>query len=512
MEPSKKVAMALTHAKQVTDRHHAHILKSTEISRSDRELLIRTKWLQEIIKGWYLLTRPDLASGDSAAWYANFWDFLRVYLKSRFKENYCLSAETSLELQIGSSLTPLQVIAITKQGGTIQSLPFKTSLLIYSDSKNFPNNKIELNGLQMMPLALALCKLAPTYYKKYRENVEIALRSIRATSDITRIIIDNQFKAAAERIIGAYEFLNLKKEALEIKSDLERAGMIIHAANPFSSDLNHFTLRSFRSPYAARIELMWHKLRETVIDNFPKEPGLPKNKKQYLAEVSELYEYDAYNSLSIEGYQVSPDLIQKVQKNSWNPSLHSEDQQERNALAARGYFEAFQSVKKTLVKILKGQLPGDCIAHDLSAWYQNLFSPCVRAGIISHSALIGYRNDRVFIRNSRHSPPPREAVLDAMESFFKCLKEEKSPAVRAILGHYIFVFIHPYMDGNGRIARFILNTMLASGGYPWSIVQVQRRKEYINALETAHTTSNIAPFVRFIADEMKVSKKLLKSL
>ena len=68
------------------------------------------------------------------------------------------------------------------------------------------------------------------------------------------------------------------------------------------------------------------------------------------------------------------------------------------------------------------------------------------------------------------------------------------------------------MDGNGRIARFILNTMLASGGYPWSIVQVKRRNEYINALEAVHTTSDIKPFVCFIIEEMQLSKKLLKSL
>ena len=37
-------------------------------------------------------------------------------------------------------------------------------------------------------------------------------------------------------------------------------------------------------------------------------------------------------------------------------------------------------------------------------------------------------------------------------------------AVRAVLGHFFFVYIHPYMDGNGRMGRFVLNAMLASGG------------------------------------------------
>jgi len=63
------------------------------------------------------------------------------------------------------------------------------------------------------------------------------------------------------------------------------------------------------------------------------------------------------------------------------------------------------------------------------------------------------------------------------------------------------------MDGNGRIARFVLNTMLASGGYPWTIVQVEQRKQYIDSLETAHTKGNIVPFAQFILDEMKVARK-----
>lgn len=49
-----------------------------------------------------------------------------------------------------------------------------------------------------------------------------------------------------------------------------------------------------------------------------------------------------------------------------------------------------------------------------------------------------------------------------MPVLFDLLKNESHPAVRAVLGHFFFVFIHPYMDGNGRMGRFILNDMLAS--------------------------------------------------
>ena len=61
--------------------------------------------------------------------------------------------------------------------------------------------------------------------------------------------------------------------------------------------------------------------------------------------------------------------------------------------------------------------------------------------------------------------PPRDALLDAMETLFDLLAREPEAAVRAVLDHHLFVFIHPYFDGNGRIGRFLMNAMLASGGY-----------------------------------------------
>ena len=68
-----------------------------------------------------------------------------------------------------------------------------------------------------------------------------------------------------------------------------------------------------------------------------------------------------------------------------------------------------------------------------------------------------------------------------------------------VLGHFVFVYIHPYSDGNGRIARFIMNLMLASGGYPWTVVPVERRAEYMQVLETASVKQDIVPFTQFLA-------------
>ena len=96
-------------------------------------------------------------------------------------------------------------------------------------------------------------------------------------------------------------------------------------------------------------------------------------------------------------------------------------------------------------------------------------------------------------------PPGKAVVRDLMPAFFDLLREEPDPAVRIVLGHFMFVYIHPYMDGNGRMGRFLMNVMLAGGGYPWTVIPVKRRAEYMSALEAASAESDIEPFTGFLA-------------
>ncbi len=87
-----------------------------------------------------------------------------------------------------------------------------------------------------------------------------------------------------------------------------------------------------------------------------------------------------------------------------------------------------------------------------------------------------------------------------MDALFDCIAEEEDPRVKAVLGPYIFTFIHPYMDGNGRNARFLMNALLAEGGFPWTVIPVDRRTEYMACLEAASNHENIKPLAAFIAE------------
>ena len=129
-----------------------------------------------------------------------------------------------------------------------------------------------------------------------------------------------------------------------------------------------------------------------------------------------------------------------------------------------------------------------------------LFGPSVATGILKQEDLAGYRTGPVYIKQSKHTPPNKEAVREMLPAFFDLLAEEENPAVRVVLGHFFFVYIHPYSDGNGRMGRFLMNLMMAAGGYSWTVIPVEKREEYMHALEAASVTQDLVPFVEFIED------------
>ncbi len=196
---------------------------------------------------------------------------------------------------------------------------------------------------------------------------------------------------------------------------------------------------------------------------------------------------------------MSPELVERVRRGRWRPDADGTDRGIRDALAARGYWQAFRAVRKSLRKVLRGKNPGLVAEKDHGTWYRELFAPSVAAGLLRPADLAGYRTGPVYIRNSMHVPPSPRAVRDAMPAFFELLREETDPAVRVVLGHFVFVYIHPYTDGNGRMARFLMNLMLSAGGWPWTVIPVEARNDYIRSLETASVRHDIRPFTEFLA-------------
>lgn len=240
-------------------------------------------------------------------------------------------------------------------------------------------------------------------------------------------------------------------------------------------------------------------MRIEIIDVFPKAPGFPRDLDAYMKAIEDIYVTDAYHSLSIEKYKVSPHLINRVRSGNWDAKENEADKTQKDAMAARGYWLAFNEVKNSISQIFAGENAGKIINQEHGDWFRALFAPSVAAGLIKPSDLAGYRNSQVYIGQSKHTPINKDALREVMPVLFELLESEPEPSVRAVLGHFIFVFTHPYVDGNGRMGRFLMNTMLVSGGYPWTVIPNEQRDTYMQALEQASVYQNIKPFAQFIA-------------
>ena len=469
-------------------------IRAADLSRSQRERLLKNGFLQEVMKGWYIPTRPDEAGGESTAWYASFWGFCAAYLHSRFGSAWCLSPEQSLSLHVGNRAVPGQLIVRAPKGGNkVIALPHGTSLLDLRATVPDEQDVQETDGLRVFSLPAALLAAGPGVFDNNPLDARAALAMIRDASEVLGRLLEGGHSTIAGRLAGAFRNIGRGRVADDILKAMHAAGYTVRERDPFQSRVE-LALPRREAPFAGRIRLMWQHMRGAIIERFPAPPGRPKDIEAYLKRVEEVYATDAYHSLSIEGYRVSPALIERVRGGNWNPDAEEQDREHRNALAARGYWQAFRTVKESLERVLRGENPGTLADEDHGTWYRELFAPSVAAGLLRPADLAGYRSGPVFIRRSMHVPPASEAVRDAMPVFFEMLGQEREPSVRAVLGHFVFVYIHPYTDGNGRVGRFLMNVMLAAGGYPWAVVPFEQRDIYMAALEEASVRQNIEPF------------------
>ncbi len=503
MELNKRIANALEEARDVSDEG---IISSKELAPRSREILTNAGFLERIVRGWYMLVSPE-SPGSSTAWFSMFWPFVRRYLTDRFGEKgYCLSPQSSLDIYTGETTIPGQVIVLTaKNSNTTVQLPYGLSLLLYVDRKAMPESFSILNGINLMPLPYSLVKAPPSYYQSKSQNIEIALSMVESLSDISRVLIETGSPASAERIAGAYAQTGKGSASKTVINDMKLAGYIVKPINPFGKFVPSIGSERFYSPYSPRIISMWNSFRNDVISIFPEhEISVSENNAdEILKNIRLKVNEDAYHSLSIEGYRISDDLINRVRSGEWNPESNDSDNNLRNALAAKGYSLAYDAVLKNVRDALNGGNPAAIFKESLSVWYRELFSPLIQSGILKPSDVVGYRRNRVYIKDAMHVPPPYEAVSSTMETLFELLQNEENGAVRAVLGHYFFVYIHPYMDGNGRLARFMMNLMFVSAGYPWTIIRATERAEYMRSLDLVATERDIKPFAGFVAGEMK---------
>src|ERR1700733_5928996 len=486
--PNEKLAESLDALKAFQDNGR-RVFRSDDLSRVNRERLLANGFVQEVMRGWLISSSPSARAGDSTRWYASFWEFCVRYCNDRFGEEWHLAAEQSLLLHGERTVIPPQVVVSSPKGtNNMVNLLFGTSLYDLKVAEMpAPADLAVWDGLRLFSPVAALVRVPESFFARNPIEVQVVLGSLADASDLLRLLLNGGPKMADE-----------------IVSTMKSAGYDVRESNRFEAGQAFGAASRAVSPIVGRVRMMWESMRDAVIKNFPAAPGLPKDRDAYLRFIDEIYQSDAYHSLSIEGYSVTPALIDRVRGGGWDPEHHEDDRKSRDALAARGYWQAFQKVKAMVGEVIAGNA-GALVRTGHNEWYRELFQPCVAAGLIEAGALAGYRNNPVYLRTSRFVPPQWESVREAMPALFDLLEKETEPSVRAVLGHWLFGYIHPYPDGNGRMARFVMNAMLASGGYPWRVIGVRDRNAYLKALDSASIELDINAFAAFVAKRVRWS-------
>ena len=184
------------------------------------------------------------------------------------------------------------------------------------------------------------------------------LAQIKNIAPLLSLLLEGGHSTVAGRLAAAFERIGKTQHAESIKSAMLSAGYAFSKSDPFEKEVFIFSTTKNQSNSEQRIQGLWESNRDEILRVFSDLEYTIKAQKstqESLDQINDIYQNDAYHSLSIEGYQVSEGLINKVSSGNWDPIQSTDDRQNKNALAARGYWQAFQLVVKDLKNALEGK-------------------------------------------------------------------------------------------------------------------------------------------------------------
>ena len=218
--------------------------------------------------------------------------------------------------------------------------------------------------------------------------------------------------------------------------------------------------------------------------------------------------------------RLSREVLYRIRKHFRIKNIYHSNAIEGNALAVGETREVVEHGLTITGKPLKDQAEARNLSHALD-FLEELASsstPITEHDLRQLHALVlheiteeagAYRSSAVSISGSDYSPPGPESVPAQMEDFGRWLSDVSVAGDTAFAGvsgllvaaaaHTWFVTVHPFIDGNGRVARLLLNLMLIRHGYPIAIITKEDRLRYYDALELSQA-SDLTPFIVLLTE------------
>jgi Fic family protein len=226
-------------------------------------------------------------------------------------------------------------------------------------------------------------------------------------------------------------------------------------------------------------------LHQRILEKRNKFAALKLSPKDVKALEERLQIEFVYNSNSIEGITLSQGETAIAMR-----GLTVSGKNIAEVLAAQNHPRALEIVEQVAVAGKKIR------EHDILDIHKAILS-----GIISSAG--EYRRGDIRIAGASFTPPPsymvRDLVAKDLVRFINDNPGELRPIELAAHAHYYMAWIHPFDDGNGRMARLLMNLILMRNRYPFAIVKKVDRKKYIDCLDTVTRNGDFEPFLLFIA-------------
>ena len=206
--------------------------------------------------------------------------------------------------------------------------------------------------------------------------------------------------------------------------------------------------------------------------------------KEIVEKIDKAFDIDfTYNSTTIEGNTLT--LIET--KAVLEDKIAIGGKSLREIYEVVNHNEAFEYIKKSIEKL---EILDEEKIKDI---HEILTENIMQGGI--------YRNTDVAITGATHTHPTPNEMYKQLKFFYDDLKinqEKLNPIDLAAWTHAEFVRIHPFIDGNGRTSRLIMNYQLMKNGFLPINIKVEDRLEYYNALDLYATKKDLTPFLNFI--------------
>jgi Fic family protein len=214
---------------------------------------------------------------------------------------------------------------------------------------------------------------------------------------------------------------------------------------------------------------------------------------------------------ALAAHQMTPAILKDLEKNMQVEFVYNSNGIEGVALSRCETELALRGITvhgKSITDFLAAQNHGKALALVRDFALGKELKECdileihrtIMAGIISTAGQ--YRRGDVRIAGASFSPPPAYEVEGHVRDLIKYVNvnpDELRPIELAAHAHYYIAWIHPFDDGNGRIARLLTNVLLARNRYPFAVIRKVERKKYINLLDTVSRTGDFESFLVYIA-------------